>query len=102
MGDRDDAIEAGAAASYERHRAERPDLGLKPWTEAGPNMRRSCIAEAATHYDAMAPLIRQAAAMEFAEVVENTAFSISQVFNRSPKDYLDEAAMRIRKIGGTS
>lgn len=109
MAERDDAIEAGAAASYERHRAERPDLGLKPWAESGPNMRRSELAESATHYDAMAPLIQAGiddveakawhrgwhdAAVEIAEAIQSHS-------GKSHPSYA-HAAEIARKVGGAS
>jgi len=93
------AIGAGARASYERYRADRPDLGLRPWDEAGPNMRRSELAESETHYNAMVPLIRAAVAEEIAQAIEAKHVSARLHKTCIPCEVGSAAAAIAREIG---
>lgn len=91
------AIAAGARALWRF--AQRGQWQPTPFEEIPKLWQAERSAEAQAAYDAMAPHIRRQVAEEAAQIAERVEFSISEIFDRSPADYLAEAALRIRRIG---
>lgn len=105
---REQIIEEGARAVYERDRAAPLPLGfglspLQPWDDLAEYPKEDRLRRAAQHHDAMERLIRQAVAEEIARVAEEWATNTIDLRAASAYTAVAEAARIVgRKTGGTS
>ena len=93
MGDRDDAIEAGAKAMFESGMPK----AVTPWERRSDDYKRAFLDEAALIYDAMAPHIRRAGRKAIADQIEDDC-------DHNPNrvcDVCDHAAKLVRRIAVT-